>query len=125
MSRKVGHVLGFAIGYRDREHLKLAWSDVPKDYLGKPVATDHLEAYARFFPTAQHLPCDKGSGGTSIVEANNTCWRHRHPGLTRKSCGVHRRILDDLIDRFYIVAENQARTRVKRYKQKLKMQKDQ
>ena len=31
-SRKVGQVLGFAFGRRDRATLALCWSDVPADY---------------------------------------------------------------------------------------------
>ena len=99
--------------------LKLAWSDVPKDYRDKPVATDFWDAYARFFSSEQHHPCDKGSGGTSIVEGCNTKWRHRHPGLTRRSCGVHRRITTDLIERFYILVEQHGKQVIRDYKQKL------
>ena len=92
ISRKTGQVLGFSIGDRGDEMLRLAWADLPQDYRDKPVKTDHLDAYARFFPPEQHEACDKGSGKTSRVEAWNTKWRQRQSGLVRKSCGVcHRR----------------------------------
>jgi hypothetical protein len=53
VSRLVGQVLGFALGERTHEMLKLAWSDVPAGYRDKPVKTDHWSAYASFFPAAQ------------------------------------------------------------------------
>ena len=118
VSRLVKHVLGFAIGGRTEAMLELAWSDVPEDYRDKPVATDFWAAYARFFSTEQHFPCEKGSGETSIVESCNTKWRHRHPGLTRRSCGVHRRVTTDLVERFYIVAELHGIQAIRRYKEK-------
>lgn len=115
ISRLTKLVLGFAIGGRTDEMLKLAWSDVPEEYRDKPVATDYWDSYARFFSTEQHRPCEKGSGETSIVEGHNTKWRHRHPGLTRRSCGVHRRITTDLIERFYIVVEFHGIQAIQRY----------
>jgi IS1 family transposase len=121
VSRLVKHVLGFAIGGREDAMLSLAWSDIPEDYLDKPVATDYWGAYSRFFTTEQHFPCEKGRGLTSIVEACNTKWRHRHPGLTRKSCGVHWRILDDLIERFFILAEQHGIQAIRRYKKTISL----
>ena len=119
ISRLVKHVLGFAIGGRTDEMLELAWSDVPDDYRDKPVATDFWAAYARFFGEEQHQPCEKGSGKTSIAEGHNTKWRHKHPGLNRRACGVHRRITTDLIERFYIVAEQHGIQAIGKYQAKL------
>jgi IS1 family transposase len=102
VSRLVGQVLGFALGDRTDEMLSLCWSDVPADYRDKPVRTDHLGAYCRFFAfpcfsPGQHRACDKGSGETSRVEAFNTKWRQRQSGLVRRSCGVCERIADDVL----------------------------
>jgi IS1 family transposase len=106
VSRRVGQVLGFALGDRTDEMLTLCWSDVPQDYWDKPVRTDHWGAYARFFaafPAGQHQACDKGSGETSHAEAWNTKWRQRQSGLVRRSCGVSERIADDIVERYLIL----------------------
>ncbi len=105
VSRLVRQVVGFVIGDRTDAMLKLAWSDVPPDYRDKPVYSDYLGAYARFFPEEQHHPCEKGSGQTSLVEGLNTKWRQRQSGLVRHSCGVHRKREDDLIERFFLLVE--------------------
>ena len=105
ISRKLGQVLGFAFGQRDRETLALCWSDVPADYQNKPVVTDGFETYQSFFAAQQHRAVEKGSGQTSIVEAHNTKWRQRQSGLARRSCGVSRRIETDLIERFFLLVE--------------------
>jgi len=109
VSRLVGQVLGFALGERTGEMLRLAWSDVPEDYRNKPVKTDHWGAYASFFPPSQHEECDKGSGQTSHAEAWNTKWRQRQSGLVRRSCGVCRRTETDLYERFLILVEQHNR----------------
>ncbi len=88
-SRKVGQVLGFAFGRRDRDTLALCWSDVPADYKDKPIVTDGYAAYTGFFDPDQHRAIDKGDGEigeTSIVESLNTKWRQRQSGLVRPSC---------------------------------------
>ena len=105
VSRLVRQVVGFVIGDRTDPMLKLVWSDVPQDYRDKPVYSDYLGAYARFFPETQHHPCDKGSGQTSCVEGLNTKWRQRQSGLVRHSCGVHRKREDDIIERFFLLVE--------------------
>ena len=107
-SRKVGQVLGFALGRRDRDTLGLCWSDVPADYKDKPVVTDGYAAYKSFFAPNQHRAIDKGNGEigeTSLVESLNTKWRQRQSGLVRRSCGVSRRIETDLVERFFLLVE--------------------
>lgn len=107
-SRKVGQVLGFAFGQRNRDTLALCWSDVPVDYQHKPVVTDGYGAYTSFFAPDQHCAIDKGAGEigeTSIVESLNTKWRQRQSGLVRRSCGVSRRIETDLVERFFLLVE--------------------
>ena len=107
-SRKVGQVLGFAFGRRDRHTLALCWSDVPADYKDKPIVTDGYAAYTGFFDPDQHRAIDKGNGEigeTSIVESLNTKWRQRQSGLVRHSCGVSRRIETDLVERFFLLVE--------------------
>ena len=118
-SRKVGQVLGFAFGQRNRDTLALCWSDVPADYKDKPVVTDGYSVYPGFFAPDQHRAIDKsnkGSGAmgeTSIVESLNTKWRQRQSGLVRRSCGTSRRIETDLVERFFLLVEqhNLARQR--------------
>jgi IS1 family transposase len=105
VSRRIGQVLGFAFGSRDRHTLALCWEDVPQDYRNKRVATDALETYRHFFDEVQHRPVEKGSGETSIVESLNTKWRQRQSGLVRRSCGVSQRIETDLIERFFLLVE--------------------
>lgn len=118
ISRQVGQLLGFAFEDRSDAALELAWSDVPEDYRDKPVATDFLGAYARFFPASQHRPCDKGSGETSKVESLNCKWRQRQSGLVRRSCGVCWRIVDDLYERFLILVDRHNRQCAKRWERR-------
>ncbi len=118
-SRKVGQVLGFAFGRRDGEALALCWSDVPADYQDKPVVTDGYATYTGFFAPNEHRAINKGNKGsgvigeTSLVESLNTKWRQRQSGLVRRSCGVSRRIENDLVERFFLLVEqhNLARQR--------------
>ncbi len=105
ISRNTAQVLGFAFGKRDRSTLALCWSDVPADYRDKPVFTDDFSVYPAFFRQEQHQLCQKGSGGTSLVESLNTKWRQRQSGLVRRSCGAARRIETDLIERFFLLIE--------------------
>ena len=105
VSRLVGQVLGCVIGDRSDAMLSIVWADVGSAYRDKPVFTDGLGAYSRFFTANQHTVCDKGSGLTSKVEALNTKWRQRQSGLVRRSCGVHPKIEDDLVERFFILVE--------------------
>ena len=107
-SRRVRQVLGFAFGQRDRTTLALCWSDVPADYQDKLVVTDGYPTYASFFRPEQHRAIDKGAGEigqTSVVESLNTKWRQRQCGLARRSCGVSRRIENDLVERFFLLVE--------------------
>lgn len=106
VSRRTRQVLGFALGDHTDPMLELAWSDVPADYRDKPIYTDHWGAYPRFFPTAQHQACDKGSGKTSLVEGLNTKWRQRQSGFVRRSCGVHPNIEDDLFERLLLLIDS-------------------
>lgn len=105
VSRLVGQIVGFVVGDRTDPMLRLVWSDVPADYRDKPVFTDPLGAYGRFFPEEQHHSCDKGTGLTNRVEGFNTKWRQRQSGLVRRSCGTHRRIEEDLFERFLLLLE--------------------
>ena len=103
--RQLAQVLGFAFGHRDQDTLALCWQDVPKDYQDKSVLTDALQTYRSFFWEEQHRPAQKGSGETSLVESLNTKWPQRQPGLVRRSCGVSRRIQDDLIECLCLLIE--------------------
>ena len=108
VSRQIRQVLGFAFGQRDRATLSLCWSDVPHDYKHKPVVTDGYPTYQGFFGPGQHRVIDKGAGEigeTSVVESLNTKWRQRQCGLARRSCGVSRRIENDLVERFFLLVE--------------------
>ena len=109
VSRLVGQVLGFTVGDRTDAMLESAWSDVTEDYRNKPVKTDHLGGYKRFFSPEQHEACDKGSGQTSRAESWNTKWRQRQSGLVRRSCGVCHRIIDDLYERLLILIDQHNR----------------
>jgi IS1 family transposase len=112
MSRSVGSVLAFVVADRTdgalerllREEMPLGWRDADAAPT-RPVCTDFLGAYARLLPAGSHEACDKGSGKTSRVEALNTLWRQRQSGLARKSCGVSRRITQDLTERFLLLAD--------------------
>jgi len=115
VSRLTRQLLGFVIGDRSCESLAIAWADVPLDYRDKHIFSDHWDAYRRFFGPTQHTACDKGSGKTSIVEASNTRWRQRHSGLVRRSCGVYEGIIDDLTERFLILADKHNRWCAKRW----------
>ena len=118
VSRLVGQGVGFTIGDRTDKMLKLAWSDVPADYQDKPVFTDHLGAYGRFFSPEQHHPCDKGTGLTNQVEGLNTKWRQRHSGLVRRCCGVDVRLEDDLFERFLLLVDGHNEECARRWERK-------
>ena len=109
VSRQTQQVLGVALGDRSDETLAQAWAQawaqVPPDYQGQPVYTDHWGAYARLLPQERHHPCDKGSGLTTIVESLNTKWRQRQSGLVRRSCGVHLKMATDLSERFLLLMD--------------------
>ncbi len=124
VSRATQLVLGFVISDRTDaaleqlldEELHPAWRDVP-------VCTDGWGAYQRLLPCEQHEVCDKGSGKTSVVEALNTIrdaqarrkWRQRQSGLVRRSCGVSRRVVDDLAQRFLLLTDSHNRQCLKRW----------
>jgi IS1 family transposase len=104
VSRKVKTVLGFVLSDRSDTSLeRLMNEEVPPVFWGMPSCSDGWGAYRRLLPQNLHTICDKGSGKTSIVEGLNTKWRQRQSGLVRKSCGVCRRIVDDLFERFLIL----------------------
>jgi len=115
VSRQTRQVLALALGDRADETLARAWAQVPAEYRGRPVYTDHWGAYARLLPEGQHHSCDKGSGLTSIVEGLNTKWRQRQSGLVRRSCGVHPRLAADLSERFGLLVEEHNRQSARRW----------
>ena len=104
-------------GNRTDAMLKDAWGDVPEDWRGRLVFTDGWEAYSRFFPSAQHVVCEKGSGLTSRIVGWNTKWRQRQSGLVRRSCGVSHRIIDDVYERFLILVTQHNRQQKRRWDQ--------
>ena len=118
ISRKIGQVLGFALGDRSDETLRWMWTDVPASYVDVPVCTDHLQAYERFFASGKHTACDKGSGKTSIVEAYNTKWRQRQSGLVRRSCGVWQGIETDIAERFMILLEQHNKEKIRQWERR-------
>ena len=120
VSRQTRQVLGVALGDRSDETLVQAWAQVPPDYQGRPVYTDHWGAYARLLPQEQHHPCDKGSGLTSVVESLNTKWRQRQSGLVRRSCGVHPKMATDLSERFLLLVDEHNRLSARRWQHRPK-----
>jgi IS1 family transposase len=120
ISREVGQVLGFAVGDRSDAELAWLWRDVKESYQSVPVCTEGWGAYGRFFSgrNQAHTVCAKGSGGTSRSEAGNTRWRQRQSGLVRRSCGVSRRIVDDIAERFMILAEQHNRHSIRLYQRR-------
>lgn len=54
-------------------------------------------------------------GKTSVVEGLNTKWRQRQSGLVRKSCDVCWRILDDIWERFLILADQHNREKIRQW----------
>jgi len=118
VSRLTRQVLGCALGDRTDEALAQAWAQVPEDYQGRTVYTDHWGAYGRLLPAGQHQECDKGSGLTSIVEGLNTKWRQRQSGLVRRSCGVHPRIERDIAERFLLLGDGHNRQCARRWQRR-------
>jgi Transposase and inactivated derivatives, IS1 family len=104
-------------GNRTDAMLKDAWGDVPEEWRTRLIFTDDWRAYARFFPSAQHVVCEKGSGLTSRIEGWNTKWRQRQSGLVRRSCGVSHRIIDDIYERFLILATGHNRQQNRKWNQ--------
>jgi len=111
ISRLTRQVIGFLIGDRSTQSLIRLWFGLPAPYRRKLVYSDFYQAYAEWFASWQHRPCDKGSGKTSVVEGMNNKWRNRVSGLVRKTVCV--RYLDDLQRRLWLVIEahNQLRIR--------------
>ena len=118
VARQTLQVLGWALGDRADATLSRARAQVPPQYRGQPVYTDHWGAYARLLPEGQHHPCDKGSGLTSIVERLNTKWCQRQSGLARRSCGVHPKIAADLAERFGLLVEEHNRQSARRWQRR-------
>jgi len=118
VSRLTRQVLGLSLGERTDEALAQAWAQVPEDYRGRMVYTDHWGAYGRLFDGAQHRPCDKGTGLTSIVEGLNTKWRQRQSGLVRRSCGVHPKIKGDISERFLLLVDAHNRQCARRWQRR-------
>jgi insertion element IS1 protein InsB len=116
VSRMTRLVVGSVIADRgDDALLRLLEEEMHPAWRDLPIKTDGWEAYRRLIPTEQHEVCAKTSGKTSIVEALNCKWRHRQSGLARKSCGVSRRITDDLTERFLILVDRHNRQCLKRW----------
>jgi IS1 family transposase len=110
VSRLTRTVLGFVIADRGDDALRrLRDEELPPAWRGLPIKSDGWEAYQRLLPAHIHEVCSKQSGETSIVEALNCKWRQRQSGMARKSCGVSRRILDDLTERFLILVDRHNR----------------
>jgi IS1 family transposase len=110
-------VLGFVIDDRtDGALLRLLEEELHPAWRDLPVCTDGWGAYQRLLAPEQHEVCAKGSGKTSVVEAlNTTCWRQRQSGLVRRSCGVSWRVVDDLTQRFLLLADRHNRYCLKRW----------
>ena len=102
-TRLTHQVLAWRVGDRSEKTLQKMWFGVPPAYRRKLVYTDFYEAYAAFFRSWQHRPCDKGSGKTSVVEGFNNKWRNRISGLVRKTVCVQS--LPDLNQRLWVVLE--------------------
>lgn len=107
ISRQTRQVIGFWIGDRSFQSLWDFWFSLPASYRRKLVYTDFYEAYAALFRPWQHRPCDKGSGGTSLVEGLNNKWRSRVSGLVRRTVCV--RYEEDLKQRLWIVFQKHNR----------------
>ena len=101
VSRFTHQVLAWKVGDRSEKTLQKLWFEVPAAYRRKLVYTDFYEAYAKFFRSWQHRPCDKGSGKTSVIEGLNNKWRNHISGLVRKTVCVQH--LDDLEKRLWMV----------------------
>jgi IS1 family transposase len=111
ISRLTRQVIGFYIGDRSVKSLQRLWFALPADYRRKLVYSDFYVAYAKWFASWQHRPCDKGSGKTSIVEGLNNKWRNRISGLVRKTVCV--RYLEDLQRRLWLVIQGHIQLRLK------------
>ena len=107
ISRRTRQVIGFWIGDRSFQSLWNFWFSLPASYRRKLVYTDFYEAYATLFRPWQHRPCDKGCGGTSLVEGLNNKWRSRVSGLVRRTVCV--RYEEDLKQRLWIVIQKHNR----------------
>ncbi len=129
VSRLTHQVLAWRVGDRSEKTLQKLWFAVPAAYRRKLVYTDFYEAYAAFFASWQHRPCEKGSGKTSIVEGLNVeglnveglnnKWRNRVSGLVRKTVCVRYR--DDLQRRLWLVIEGHNQLRIKQIERMLNL----
>jgi insertion element IS1 protein InsB len=93
LSYQTGQVLSFAAGPRDLETGRKLMEGIPKEYRRKQFYTDGLVIYESLIPFHQHWVCEKGSGGTNVIEGCNNYLRHRVSYLVRKSMSFARSIV--------------------------------
>jgi IS1 family transposase len=102
---------GVESGRWSEKTLQKLWFQVPAPDRRKLVYTDFYEAYAKWFSSWQHRPCEKGSGKTSVIEGLNNKWRNRVAGLVRKTVPVQH--LPDLERRLSIVLGKHNRDQIR------------
>ncbi len=66
------------------------YNKIPRSYGLKQKYTDGYVVYENLIPESFHFQCDKGSGGTSVVEGVNTAIRHRVSYQVRRSASFAR-----------------------------------
>jgi IS1 family transposase len=122
VSRYTGQLLAFVLGNRTWNNVAGLWSKIPQAWQRRLVYTDGYGAYAAFFSSWQHRPCEKFDGGTTTVEGVNHSLRHRCGALVRRT-SARCRDQSLLEKRIHLSAEahNQAgERRVKRRERKAK-----
>ena len=67
--RRTRQIVGLFIGDRSVSSARGLWESLPKNYRNaKKVYTDFWESYLKVIPEESHLPSEKGSGKTNLIE---------------------------------------------------------
>ncbi len=97
VSRQTSQILAYRVSDRASDNVTHVRAALPDAYKRRLSYTDGYAAYAHRLPASRHRPCQKGDGGTSVVEGVNNSLRHRCSSLVRRHSGPR-----TLIDSIYL-----------------------
>ncbi len=87
VSRQTSQILAYKVADRAFDNVTHVRASLPEAYKRRLSYTDGYAAYAARLPASRHRPCQKGDGGTSVVEGVNNSLRHRCSFLVRRHSG--------------------------------------
>ena len=87
VSRQTSQLLACVIGDRGGANVDALRALLPATDKRRLIYTDGYAAYSERLPASRHRICQKGDGGTSVVEGVNNSLRHRCSFLVRRHSG--------------------------------------